>query len=157
MVALSTTEAEFMAGTEATKEAVWIMALLEQLCTKPVTCTLRGDNQGSLALAANPVYHQRMKHIDIRQKFISEMVNWGGVSVEYVPTKHMLADGFTKPLAKEVHWAHCLAFGLKLKGMITDSTGVGIGGCKRKFSCQECGNLFETEESLQKHRLRRET
>ena len=45
-VALSTTEAEFMAGTEATKEAVWIMALLEQLCTKPVTCTLRGDNQG---------------------------------------------------------------------------------------------------------------
>ena len=56
-VALSTTEAEFMAGTEATKEAVWIMALLEQLCNKPVTCTLRGDNQGSLALAANPVYH----------------------------------------------------------------------------------------------------
>ena len=42
-VALSTTEAEFMAGTEATKEAVWIMALLGQLCT-PVTCTLRGDN-----------------------------------------------------------------------------------------------------------------
>lgn len=43
-VALSTTEAEFMAGTEATKEAVWIEALLEQVCHRPANCVLKGDN-----------------------------------------------------------------------------------------------------------------
>lgn len=82
------------------------------------------------------------------------MVNRGVVSVQYVPTKHMLADGFTKPLPKEIHWAHCLAFGLHLKGVVGRTTSVG--NRKRKFSCQDCGNLFETEESLQKHRLQKE-
>ena len=97
-VALSTTEAELMTGTEATKEVIWIKALLDQVCNRGVKCVLHGDNQGSLALAQNPVFHQRTKHIDIRQKFIGEMVKRGKISVQYVHTKEMLADGFTKPL-----------------------------------------------------------
>ena len=58
-VALSTTEAEYMAGTEATKEAIWILSLLSQICAnKTIKCILRGDNQGSLALVSNPIFHQ---------------------------------------------------------------------------------------------------
>ena len=55
-VALSATEAEYMSGTEATKEALWIKSLLTQLCNTPIQCTLRGDNQGTIAFATNPVY-----------------------------------------------------------------------------------------------------
>ena len=94
-------------GTETTKEAVWIKSLLEHICNRPIRCVVHGDNQGSLALATDPVFHQRTKHIDIRQKFISEMVNNGTITVQYVPTKDMIADGFTKPLSKDVHFAHC--------------------------------------------------
>lgn len=114
-VALSTTEAELMAGTEATKEAIWIKALLDQVCNRDVKCVLRGDNQGSLALAQNPVFHQRTKHIDIRQKFIGEMVKRGKISVQYVHTKEMLADGFTKPIPKDIHWQHMLRLRLHLR------------------------------------------
>ena len=57
-------------------------------------------------LAINQVYHQRTKHIDIRQRYISELVNGGVVSVDNVPSNNMLADGFTKPLPKDTHWTH---------------------------------------------------
>lgn len=165
-VALSTTEAEYMSGTEATKEAIWIRGLLSQICgDKQIRCVLRGDNQGSLALAANPVFHQRTKHIDIRQKFITEMVNKGIIAIEYVPTQLMFADGLTKPLPRETHWKHCKNMGLIL---ITQSTSdkhagstlptsdrlSGSSSRKRKLSCDNCGNLFADEIALQRHKLK---
>jgi len=70
-IALSTTEAELMAGTEATREAIWIKGLTDVLFAMNLDndkrgktaegilkCELRGDNQGSLALSVNSVYHQ---------------------------------------------------------------------------------------------------
>lgn len=123
-VALSTTEAKYMARTEATKEAVWISGLLSQLCgDRTVKCMLRGDNQGSLALASNFVFHQWMKHIDIRQKFITEIVNKKVVAIEYVPTEQMFVDGLTKPLPRETHWHHCKNMGLILTAAAKDSSG----------------------------------
>jgi len=102
-IALSTTKAELMAGTEATREAIWIKGLTNVLFAMNLDndkrgettegilkCELRGDNQGSLALLVNPVYHERKKHIDI------------------------LADGLTKPLARDTHSDHCLRMGLRL-------------------------------------------
>lgn len=157
-VALSTTEAEYMSGTEATKEAVWIRGLLSQICTdRPIKCVLRGDNQGSLALATNPIFHQRTKHIDIRQKFITEMVNTGIISVEYVSTQHMFADGLTKPLPKDTHWHHCKQMGLILalktdKGILPPSSTSSKR--KRRLSCDSCGNLFLNSDALQRHKLR---
>ena len=62
---------------------------------------LRGDNQGTLAFAMSPVFYQRTKHIDIRQRSISDMVNAGTITVRYVHTAEMLAASFTKPLPKE--------------------------------------------------------
>ena len=56
------------------------------------------DNQGSIALAHNPVSHSRAKHIDIRHHFIRERIEHGEVSLDYVSTKEMMADIFTKAL-----------------------------------------------------------
>jgi len=68
-IALSTTEAEYMAMTQATKEIGWLRVLLDELgafAHIEQLSQLHGDNQGALAVARNPEYHARMKHIDIQ-------------------------------------------------------------------------------------------
>ena len=87
-IALSTTEAEYLARTEAAKKSIWLEQLLSCLGTKgaknPVT--LYRDNQGANALAYNPDYHSRTKHIHGRQRFITEMVEQKVIQVSYIPT-----------------------------------------------------------------------
>uniref|UniRef100_A0AAV1VK26 Integrase catalytic domain-containing protein n=1 Tax=Peronospora matthiolae TaxID=2874970 RepID=A0AAV1VK26_9STRA len=100
-VALSSTEAEYMALSEATKEAVWLKVLLGELgeMTSDEAIKMYEDNQGSIALAKNPEFHKRTKHIDIRYHFVREKVESGEVVLEYCPTQDMLADMMTKPIA----------------------------------------------------------
>ena len=152
-IALSTTEAELMAGTEATRELLWIKSLIDEVYG-PLSYELRGDNQGSLALATNPVYHQRSKHIHIRHRFICEVVNSGLLTVQYVPSTLQLADGFTKPLPRDLHHSHCLRYGLDLRYLHPNPA---IPSKRRKLQCDECGNLFADEAALRKHRLKKES
>ena len=58
------------------------------------------DNQGTIALAYNPVSRQRSKHIDIRYHFIREVLNKGYITLHYCPTSDMVADVLTKPSTK---------------------------------------------------------
>jgi hypothetical protein len=103
-IALSTTEAEYIALTQAAKESIWIQGLLGELGFTAINGNLiYGDNQGSIALAYNPEYHARTKHIDIQYHFIRECVQDGKIALEYCPTADMVADGMTKALAKERH------------------------------------------------------
>ena len=70
-VALSTCEAEYMALSAATQEAKFLRQLLADMQGSDVECVcLYVDNQGAIALAKNPVQHQRSKHIDIRYHFV---------------------------------------------------------------------------------------
>nr|BAP68993.1 RxLR effector candidate protein [Hyaloperonospora arabidopsidis Emoy2] len=100
-VALSSTEAEYMALSEATKEAVWLKVFLGELgeMTSDEAIKMFEDNQGSIALAKNPEFHKRTKHIDIRYHFVREKVESGEVILEYCSTQDMLADMMTKPIA----------------------------------------------------------
>jgi hypothetical protein len=100
-VALSSCEAEYMAETQAAKEAIWLRRLLTELgYTSPDVQTVRiyADNQGAIALAKNPEYHARTKHIDTQWHFVREQAELGTIRLDYVPTDRQLADGFTKPL-----------------------------------------------------------
>ena len=104
--ALSTCEAEYMGITLATKEAIFLSVLLQELgygSDNPVT--LYNDNQGAIALTVNPGNHQRSKHIDIRHHFIREHVENGKIAVQYCPTEQMTADVLTKALAPHRHKA----------------------------------------------------
>ncbi|GMF41064.1 unnamed protein product [Phytophthora lilii] len=56
------------------------------------------DNQGFIALAKNPEFHKRTKHIDIRYHFVREKVEDGQVVLQYCSTKDMKADLMTKPI-----------------------------------------------------------
>ena len=92
-VALSFFEAEFMAGTEAARQAIWLQDLLgefnESLYEKVI---IRIDNQSAIALTRNPVVHGRSKHIHTRYHFIRECVEAGKIEVEHVPGNMEKAD-----------------------------------------------------------------
>lgn len=92
-----------MGQTQATKEAIFLQNLLNQLDQQQElhTTIIYGDNQGAIALAKNPQFHARTKHIDIQQHFVREQVQKGTIKLEYVPTEEMVADGLTKPLGKD--------------------------------------------------------
>jgi len=101
-VALSTTEAEYMAASNATKEAVWLQVLLSDLGFPQGEATvIHNDNKGCIALSRNPVSHSRAKHIDIRHHFIRERIANSEVDLKYCSTKDMIADIFTKALPRE--------------------------------------------------------
>ncbi|KAG3097372.1 Retrovirus-related Pol polyprotein from transposon TNT 1-94 [Phytophthora idaei] len=99
-VALSSTEAEYMALSEATQEAVWLKVFLCELgeMASDEAIKIYEDNQGSIALAKNPEFHKRTKHIDIRYHFVREKVEDSQVVLQYVSTIDMLADIMTKAI-----------------------------------------------------------
>lgn len=103
-VTTSTTEAEYHALAYAAKEAVWLQNLLGQLKVQGNKSTLLyGDNNGSIALVQNPLFHAKTKHIDVSVHYTRELYKQGKIKLEYIPTSQMLADCLTKPLKKAQH------------------------------------------------------
>lgn len=100
-VALSTTEAEYMAAAAAAQEAVHLRQLLGDISMRQQgPTTIYEDNQGCIALSSNPGYHGRSKDIDIRYHFVREKVESQEIKLEYITTQDQLADLLTKPLVK---------------------------------------------------------
>ncbi|KAH9800545.1 Integrase catalytic domain-containing protein [Citrus sinensis] len=97
-VALSTTEAEYIALTEAIKEAIWLRGLVSELGFKQEVVKVSCDSSSDIQLSKNPKYHERTKHIDIRMHFIRDEIGKGVVSVVKVPSEVNPADMLTKPL-----------------------------------------------------------
>jgi len=99
VIALSTTEAEYIATTHGAKEAIWFQKLLGELFPGPSkTFTLSCDNQSTINLATTDNYHARTKHIDVRYHFIRELITNGTIQLKYCPTNSMVADILAKPV-----------------------------------------------------------
>ena len=102
-VALSSTEAEYMALCAAIQEAVYLRLLLSDLgYTQNEPTLIYQDNQGSIAMAKNAIISRRTKHVDIKYHYVREMIEAGQIRLEYIPTDKMVADCLTKPVGKEV-------------------------------------------------------
>lgn len=101
-VALSSCEAEYMALAASVQESIYLRQLLTEFSVdcqiEPVV--IHEDNQGTIALAKNPVSHQRSKHIDVRFHFIRTELENGKIIVKYCPTEDMIADILTKPVTR---------------------------------------------------------
>lgn len=124
-VALSTNEAEYMALTDAAKEAIHLQSFLNELGLPDLSnITLHVDNMGALKLAENPVFHGRSKHIDIRYHFIREVIKNKIISLRHVSTHDMVADILTKPLPGPSH-RRCIE-GLKLFDLVDDNSRGGV-------------------------------
>jgi hypothetical protein len=101
IVTLSSTESEYVALTHAAQEVIWLRKLLSELRNDPESATqLFCDNQGAISLAKDPTFHARTKHIDTKFHFVRQTVDLGHASVQYCPTHEMIADVFTKSLAR---------------------------------------------------------
>jgi hypothetical protein len=98
-IAQSTTEVEYIAASDASKEAVWLRKLVSGLFgDKLETTVVHCDNQSCIKLTENPVFHDRSKHIDMRYHYIRDLVQRKTVKLQYIATSEQVADILTKPL-----------------------------------------------------------
>ena len=112
-VATSSCEAEYRAAFTATVECVWLRRLVADLGVGQETATtIYTDSQSALAVARNPVFHARTKHIEVHYHYVRERLSAGEISLVYVPTQDNLADLFTKALSREKFEAFRKALGL---------------------------------------------
>ncbi|XP_071694320.1 secreted RxLR effector protein 161-like [Rutidosis leptorrhynchoides] len=116
VVAQSTTEAEYIAASEAAQEAAWMKKFIADLGVMPsiedpieIFC----DNNGAIAQAKEPRLHHSTKHILRRFHYIRHIVGNGDVCISKVHTDQNLADPFTKALAQSKHEGHARCIGLR--------------------------------------------
>ena len=106
-IALSSTEAEIMAASQAAAEVLYIRGLLREMGVKLDKPTvLYVDNSGAVELSKDLKSCQRSRHIERRYLKVRELVAQGDIEVRYCPTKENVADALTKSLPPAVHKAH---------------------------------------------------
>lgn len=99
-VALSTTEAEYMAMSAATQEALWWRGFRSELFGVQMPVQISCDNRSAICLAEKEIgYSPRSKHIDLRHHFVREQVELKTITLQYVESKQQKADVLTKPIS----------------------------------------------------------
>ncbi|KAE8665697.1 Esterase/lipase/thioesterase family protein isoform 2 [Hibiscus syriacus] len=98
VVATSTKEAEYVAATQASKEAIWLTMLLEELGHNQEYVSLFCDSQSALHLVRNPTFHSRTKHIRVQYHFIREKVEEGTVDMQKIHSKDNITDFMTNAI-----------------------------------------------------------
>jgi transposase InsO family protein len=106
-VAISSTEAEYMALKSATQEAIYLKNILSWLVDSGLIplikrdfATILVDNLGAKELSENPSHHERTKHIDIAYHFTRNCIESGDIKVIHIPDKIQLADPLTKGIPR---------------------------------------------------------
>ena len=98
-MARSSAEAEFRALAQGICEGVWLRRLLGELrVTYYGPIKMMCDNQSAIAIAKNPVHHDRTKHIEIDRHFIYEKIEDKIITITYVPSRSQTIDILTKAL-----------------------------------------------------------
>ncbi|MCO5570947.1 hypothetical protein L7F22_024677 [Adiantum nelumboides] len=103
---LSTTKAEYVAASDASKEAIWLACLVGDLGIHQVP-PLHCDSQSAIKLANNPVFHSKSKHIEVKYHVIREVLAGKRIELVKVHTDDNPAYALTKSLALE-RLAHCI-------------------------------------------------
>ena len=113
VVALSSCEAEYIAASTASTQALWLARLLGDLLGRDTEAVaLRVDSKSALALAKNPVFHERSKHIRVKYHFIRGCLDEGSIKASYINTTDQLADLLTKPLGRVKFLELCSRIGM---------------------------------------------
>ncbi|CAI7840084.1 unnamed protein product [Closterium sp. NIES-53] len=143
-VALSSTEAEYMAVMQGAREAVWLRGLLTELGLPQHEPTiLHIDNTSAIALSKNPVYHGRTKHIDTQYHYIRELIKNKVVIPAYCSTTDQAADFLTKILPRHLFLLGRHRAGLlPIESLKCFSTAVPSAPSSRSEG-QQCGGVLE--------------
>ncbi|GKB41057.1 ribonuclease H-like domain-containing protein [Tanacetum coccineum] len=114
MERVSSAEAEYRGVTNVVAETAWLRNLLRELHTPLLFATLfYYDNVSAIYMTANPVQHQRTKHIEIDIHFVRGMVAHGQVRVLHVPSRYQYADIFTKGLLSALFEEFCTSLSVR--------------------------------------------
>jgi hypothetical protein len=108
IVAASSMEAEYISLFFLVQLLTWIRALMleMELLVEGEATLIHIDNMAAKALASNPVFHQRSKHIDVKFHWLREKVEEKAVRLEYISTEEQRADIMTKALTGQVFHRH---------------------------------------------------
>jgi hypothetical protein len=110
---LSSCEAEYIAASTTSTQVLWPVRLLGDLLGRDTGAVkLRVDNKSALALAKNPIFHERSKHIRVRYHFIRDCLEEGNFKACYNNTKDQLADLLTKLLERIKFLELCSRIGM---------------------------------------------
>lgn len=101
-VAVSTTEAEYMALSASCRQVMWMSYLLKDF-NNTLQPLLLCDNQATIHLSNNPALHRRSKHIDVHYHYVRERIIENDVIINYVTTKENIADLLTKAVGRDRH------------------------------------------------------
>ncbi len=101
IVTISTTEAEYVAVTEASKELIWLQGLLTELGFEQEMNVLHSDSQSVIHLAKNLAFHSTTKHIDLHYHFIRLLIEDGVLKLVKIAGSKNPADMLTKPITTE--------------------------------------------------------
>jgi hypothetical protein len=113
VVVLSSCEAEYIAASTASTQALWLVRLLSDLLGRDTGAVeLRVDSKSALALAKNLVFYERSKHIRVRYHFIRGCLEEGNFKTCYINAKDQLADLLTKPLGRIKFLELCSRIGM---------------------------------------------
>jgi hypothetical protein len=100
VVSRSSTEAEYRSMAITTAELFLLRMLFKELRIGLLLAPILWcDNVSALALASNPIFHARTKHIEVDYHFIREKVVNGDILIKFISTVDQLADIFTKGLS----------------------------------------------------------
>jgi hypothetical protein len=113
VVALSSTEAEYIALSDMCSDLLWLRSILGELQVPLRISLVHEDNEACAHLAKDPVSIGRSKHIDVRHHFVRDLVADNVISLVPIPTADQPADMLTKPLAADKFNKHCAAFNLR--------------------------------------------
>ena len=97
----STTEAEYIAATEAGKEMIWLKRFLQELGLNQMEYIVYYDGQSAIDLSKNSMYHARTKHIDARYHWIREKVENESFHVKKIHKSENPTDMLTKMIPKD--------------------------------------------------------
>ena len=123
-VSKSSTESEYRAMSLACSEIIWLRGLLTELGFPQNSATpLYADNTSAIQIAANPVFHERTKHIEVDCHSIREAFDTRIVSLPHISSQLQLADIFTKAVPRPRHQF------LINKLMLLDHPHQFAGGC----------------------------
>ena len=101
-VSQSTAKIYYVSASKTTSQAIWLRRIFEDIGEKQKKRTvLYCDNKSAIAIAKNPVSHERSKHISIKYHFIREAQEKCEIQLHYCQTGEQLADIFTKALPRE--------------------------------------------------------
>ena len=103
IITLSSTESEYVAFTQASKDIIWMGKLLSEIgfissIPLKLPINLACDNQGAITLSKDSTFHAHTKHIDVHFHFIRQCIIQEHISLFYIPTSDMIADIFMKSL-----------------------------------------------------------